>query len=103
MNIDLNATNCARVKELQKTLAARGKDSINVNELINAALDAVPDKFWEEKLNDLTPLIWKFEEALKDPEKEKALRQLLYKNSKKAAVNKIKTLKDDEQTSELLS
>ena len=79
MDIQLSEKNEKRITSLVNELVSRGAQ-INEHTIINEILDNTPEEYWKSRLEELTPLIWKFNQALQDPSKEKALRLLLEKS-----------------------
>ncbi|MBF0441494.1 MAG: hypothetical protein HQK54_06290 [Oligoflexales bacterium] len=61
----------------QNALKERGIKNIDIGDIVNEALTTIPQEWWDAKLNDLTPLEWKLQEALKRPEMRARLQSVL--------------------------
>ena len=55
----------------------RGVKNFDASSLVLDAINTLEDGWWEEKLEDLTPLEYKISSALTDPEMREKLTQLL--------------------------
>jgi hypothetical protein len=62
---------------IQQDLKDRGIKSFDLNQLISEALQQVPAKWWEEKLEELTPIEFKLQQALEDPDMREKIISLL--------------------------
>lgn len=63
--------------QLQKELKVRGVKSPDWSSVIVDAFEQVPKTWWEEKLDQLTPLEFKINAALSDPAMREKLTELL--------------------------
>lgn len=70
----------APVVLVAQTLKERGA-KIEVGDLICEALAEVPEEWWEQKKEQLTPLEFKIQQALKDPVMRDRLQSFLLKDS----------------------
>lgn len=50
-----------------ETLKDRGAKQFDVNEIVSEALNTVPQSYWDEKIDALTPVEYKLQEAMEDP------------------------------------
>lgn len=62
---------------LQQGLKDRGVKGYDLNAMLLAALDAVPGEWWDQKLEELTPLEFRVNAALSNPELREKLQDLL--------------------------
>lgn len=62
---------------LQNSLRDRGLKNYDLSEVVSEALGTIPEEWWKEKLEELTPLEWKVQEALDNPEMREKLMSLL--------------------------
>ena len=58
-------------------LKERGVRGFDPGDFIKEALDSLPEDFWKKKLEDLTPLEFRINAALADPEMREKLSSLL--------------------------
>ena len=62
---------------LQLELKKRGVKQLNLNSLVSEIFEEIPQKWWDEKLDELTPLEYKVSTALADPSMRKKFNELL--------------------------
>lgn len=62
---------------LQDSLKNRGLKNYDLSETVAEALATIPKEWWSEKLEELTPLEWKVQAALDNPEMREKLVSLL--------------------------
>ena len=65
------------LSNFQAEIKKRGIKEANLNNLILEALDQVPESWWTEKVESLTPLEYKVKEALTNPQMREKLETLL--------------------------
>lgn len=65
------------VTDFIATLKTRGIKDYNLGDIFSEALKEVKDSFWDKKLEELTPLQWKLNAALTNPELKDKLLALL--------------------------
>ena len=65
------------LSNFQAEIKKRGIKEANLNNLILEALDQVPENWWTEKIESLTPLEYKVKEALTNPQMREKLETLL--------------------------
>ena len=63
--------------KLQNNLKKRGVKNIDFNKLLLDVFDQIPEKWWEEKTEMLTPLEYKINAALLDPTMRQKISALL--------------------------
>ena len=68
----------------QSEIKKRNIKEINLNEILLEAIDQIPSSWWEEKIEALTPLEYKVQEALKSPDMREKLASLLVDDKKEA-------------------
>ena len=61
----------------QSEIKKRNIKETNLNDLLLEALDQVSENWWEEKIEQLTPLEFKVKEALSNPQMREKLATLL--------------------------
>ena len=61
----------------QSEVKKRNIKDINLNNILLEAIDQLPPTWWEEKIELLTPLEYKVQEALKKPDMREKLANLL--------------------------
>jgi hypothetical protein len=79
MDIKLNEKNQQRVKRLMEQISNKGSESVDVSAIINEAMEWAPSLFWEDKAKRVACLYEEFQDAIKDPAQEKALRNFIDK------------------------
>lgn len=62
---------------LQTELKRRGLKHLDLNELLSEVFEQIPAKWWEDKLDEMTPLEYKVSQALADPQMRKKFNELL--------------------------
>ncbi len=62
---------------LQTKLKDRGLKNIDIGEVIAEALSTIDESWWAKKLEDLTPIEFKLQAALENPEMRAKLESLL--------------------------
>lgn len=67
---------------LQAQLKDRGIKSPDLGDVVSAALATISEAWWAEKVEELTPLEWKLQAALENPELREKLVSLLQTNAK---------------------
>ena len=65
------------LSQMLDTLKERGLKNYDLSEVVAEALQTIPESFWKAKLDDLTPLEWKIQAALDNPEMREKLVSLL--------------------------
>ncbi len=63
--------------QLSEKLKERGLKNYDLSDTVAEALATIPDTFWMEKLEALTPLEWKIQAALDNPDMREKLVSLL--------------------------
>lgn len=61
----------------QNELKIRGIRNLDLNDLVVAALSEVPQTWWDEKIEELTPLEYRVNNALSNPDLRAKLSELL--------------------------
>lgn len=61
----------------QSEVKKRNIKDVNLNNILLEAIDQLPPTWWEEKIELLTPLEYKVQEALKKPDMREKLANLL--------------------------
>ncbi len=61
----------------QNELKIRGIKNLDINNFVVHALNQVPKEWWQEQLEDLTPLEYRVNNALSDPKLRQKLSELL--------------------------
>ncbi len=67
---------------IQEQCKQRGVKNLDIGEVLLSALGEVPDSWWEEKLEKLTPLEFRVNAALADPDLREKLQALLVNQAK---------------------
>ena len=62
---------------LQTELKRRGLKHLDLNEFLGEVFEQIPAKWWEDKLDEMTPLEYKVSQALADPQMRKKFNELL--------------------------
>ena len=62
---------------LQLELKKRGLKNLDLNSLMEEVFALVPEAWWEEKLDELTPLEYKVSQAMANPEMRKKFNDLV--------------------------
>ena len=62
---------------LQLELRRRGLKHLDLGALLTEVFAELPENWWEQKLDDLTPLEYKVSQALADPKMRKKFNELL--------------------------
>jgi hypothetical protein len=68
--------------QLQAQLRDRGIKNPDLGDVVSAALATISEAWWAEKVEELTPLEWKLQAALENPELREKLVSLLETNAK---------------------
>ena len=68
------------LSNIQNKLRDRGLKNYDLSETVSEALATIPSDWWDEKLDELTPLEWKVQAALDNPEMREKLVSLLEGN-----------------------
>lgn len=68
--------------QLQAKLKDRGIKNPDLGETVSEALATISEDWWAEKVEELTPLEWKLQAALENPELREKLVSLLETNNK---------------------
>lgn len=63
--------------QLSEKLKERGLKNHDLSDIVAEALATIPESFWKDKLEELTPLEWKIQAALDNPEMREKLVSLL--------------------------
>ena len=58
---------------IQEILKQRGLKKLDMNALIDEALEQVPQSFWDDKQEELTPMDWKIQRIAENPQLRDAL------------------------------
>ena len=61
----------------QSEIKKRNIKDVNLNDILLEAIDQLPPTWWEDKIESLTPLEYKVQEALKKPDMREKLANLL--------------------------
>lgn len=61
----------------QNEIKTRGIKNADLNELVVLALEQVPEAWWAEKIEELTPLEYRVNTALENPDLRAKLEELL--------------------------
>lgn len=77
IRITLLETEDGPLTRLQNKLKERGLKNIDLGEIVSEALGTVDETFWDEKINALTPLEFRLQAALDNPEMKQKLIDLL--------------------------
>lgn len=77
IRLTLEEAEDGRLHSLMNDLKDRGVKSPDLGPIITAALATIPDEWWTEKLEELTPLEWKVQAALENPDLREKLVSLL--------------------------
>tara|TARA_Y100000996_G_scaffold358389_1_gene300008 strand:+ start:86 stop:484 length:399 start_codon:yes stop_codon:yes gene_type:complete len=67
----------------QAEVKKRNIKEVNLNDIILEAINQLPSTWWEGKIDNLTPLEYKVQEALKSPDMREKLESLLIEGQKK--------------------
>ena len=65
------------LSSFQAELKLRSIKNFDLNALVVRALKKLPEEYWESELEDITPLEYRVNAALSDPEMRKKLKELL--------------------------
>ena len=77
LRITLEEPEDGRLHSFMTKLRDRGIKSPDLGALISEALAELSDSWWEAKLEEMTPLEWKVQAALENPELREKLVSLL--------------------------
>ena len=77
--ITLQESDEGPLSNLLSSLKERGVRNPDLSQVVNAAFDKMDETFWEEQLEELTPLEVRVQEAMEDPEMRQKLMDLLNK------------------------
>tara|TARA_B100001996_G_C18279147_1_gene446265 strand:- start:49 stop:444 length:396 start_codon:yes stop_codon:yes gene_type:complete len=72
----------------QSEIKKRNIKDVNLNDILLEAINQLPPTWWEDKLDLLTPLEFKVQEALKSPDMREKLANLLVEGQEKEDLNK---------------
>ena len=61
-------------------LKTRGVKNFDISELVSEALNEVEERWWQDKLEDLTPIEFKLQAALENPEMREKIISVLNEN-----------------------
>ena len=67
----------SRINILVEGLKQRGLKNYDLSDVVGEALETIEEDWWREKLEELTPLEWKIQAALENPEMREKLVSLL--------------------------
>ena len=77
IRLNLQEAEDGPLNTLQNSLKDRGLKNFDLSETVSEAIATIPEEFWKEKLEALTPLEWKVQAALDNPEMRERLVSLL--------------------------
>jgi predicted TIM-barrel fold metal-dependent hydrolase len=77
VRLTIEETEEGRLTSLMNTLKDRGVKNPDLGHVVAEALATIPEPWWEEKLDELTPLEWKVQAALDNPDMREKLVTLL--------------------------
>ena len=77
IRLALNEAETGPLTTLSEALKERGLKNYDLSDTVSEALATIPESFWKEKLEELTPLEWKIQAALDNPEMREKLVSLL--------------------------
>lgn len=72
------------LNRFQDQCKVRGIKNIEISDVLLEALAQVPDHFWENKIEELTPLEYRINAALSDPNMREKLQELLASQAAKS-------------------
>ena len=67
----------------QSEIKKRNIKDVNLNDILLEAIDQLPTNWWKDKIESLTPLEFKVQEALKQPDMREKLENLLVQGQTK--------------------
>ena len=65
------------LNRFQQSLRERGVKNIDLNPIVSEALSQVPESWWDQRLDELTPMEFKLQQAMEDPEMREKIIALL--------------------------
>ena len=65
LKVTISATNALALNEVLKD---RGLKKFDISEVLDEALMQVPEEWWEQKKEDLTPIEWKIQKISQNPD-----------------------------------
>ena len=65
------------LNRFQKNLRDRGVKNIDLNQIVSEALSQVPEAWWDQRLDEVTPIEFKLQQAMEDPEMREKIISLL--------------------------
>ncbi|MBG07826.1 MAG: hypothetical protein CME68_03655 [Halobacteriovoraceae bacterium] len=71
------------LSKFQNEIKKRNIKDVNLNNILLEAIDQLPPKWWEDKVELLTPLEYKVQEALKKPDMREKLENLLVEGQRR--------------------
>ena len=77
IRLTLTEDDNSQLVKLQDDLKDRGLKNYDLSAVVSEALATIPETWWKEKLDELTPLEWKIQAALDNPEMREKLVSLL--------------------------
>mgnify|MGYP003683321567 CR=1 FL=1 len=77
IRLNLQEVEDGPLNTMLNSLRDRGLKNYDLSETVSEALATIPEDWWKEKLEDLTPLEWKVQAALENPEMREKLVSLL--------------------------
>jgi hypothetical protein len=77
MKLNLSLAEDHPFSYLQLELKRRGLKNLDLNKLMSEIFSEISEKWWEEKLDTLTPLEYKVSQAMANPEMRKKFNDLL--------------------------
>lgn len=77
IRLTLEEAEDGRLTTLTNQLKDRGIKTPDLAPLVSEALEQMSDEWWAEKLEELTPLEWKVQAALENPDMREKLMSLL--------------------------
>ena len=77
IKLNLNAPDDHPLGDFLAEVKKRGIKNFDLNEFIIEATNKVPSEWWQEKIDSMTPLEFKINEALANPEMREKLTDLL--------------------------
>ena len=77
LKVNLPVESDGKLNQLLSELKERGIKNVDAGPIISEALDLVPDQWWAEKLQELTPIEVRVQLALQDPDMRAKLLDVL--------------------------
>ena len=65
------------LSRFQQNLRERGVKNFDLSQVVSEALSQVPEAWWDQRLDDMTPIEFKLQQAMEDPEMRDKIIALL--------------------------